>query len=52
MKAYLFLHAILMVAIGEVETHSIREVEVDLVHESVAFPELAENFFLLVLRWK
>lgn len=46
---HLFLHAILMVAVRQVEANGIGEVEVDLVDEAVPFPQLAQHLLFLVL---
>lgn len=38
-----------MIAVGQVEANSVREVEVDLVYETMPFPELAQVLLFLVL---
>lgn len=38
---HLFLHAVLMVTVRQVEANGIGEVEVDLVDEAMPFPQLA-----------
>lgn len=40
-----------MVASGQVEANGTGELEVDLVDEAVAFPELAQYPLFLVLSW-
>lgn len=51
-RLHLFLHAVLMVAIRQVEANGIGEVEVDLVDETMPFPQLAQNLLFLVLSSK
>lgn len=48
---HLLLHAILMVANSQVEANGTGELEVDLIDEAVAFPELAQYPLSLVLSW-
>ena len=38
-----------MVAVRQVEANGIGEVEVDLIDEAVAFPQLAQGLFFFVL---
>lgn len=47
---HLFLHAVLMVAVRQIEANSVSEVEVYLIYETVPFPELAQGLLFLVLR--
>lgn len=49
---HLFLHAILVVAVRQVEANGIGEVEVDLLDEAMPFPQLAQGLLLLVLSWQ
>lgn len=49
--SYLFFHAILMIAVGQVEAYGVGKVEIDLIYEPVPFSEFAKGLLLLVLSY-
>lgn len=38
---YLFSHAVLVVAVGQIKANSVGKIQVDLVDETMSFPEFA-----------